>query len=688
MKKISFDGIKINKLSKSIQSLLMFLITSLIIALIAPRDQKFQYTFTEGKPWQYDLLTAPYDFPILKTDADLSAEQDSLCERQMPYYNLNTDTLNAAINQWKIKFTTFQKGEHISDKYYNYVEDMLRQTYETGLMDEETKHNLRAQDQLEVMLNLPQKGIVERVPITIFKTVKEAYLAILEDAPKGIDSEILKKMNIAELLWTNVKYNSELTSEVTSDELRKLSISTGIIQKGERIVDKGEIVDAHIYNILNSYKISYQSKMGTTDKTIVFLATFVIIGLLFMAFWLYFVIFRPQFMDKRRNTILLVMLLLILIGITIVNTSLQLFNLYIIPFAMVPMIVRVFFDSRTAIFSNIICILSAALFVPYQYEFIVVQVLAGFVSVFSLRTLRTRVDIIRASFLVFLTYVIVYIVFQFWGKGTHITKDITYIIYFGINLIFLMFSYILIYLIERGFGYLSIISLMELGDMNSPLLKELSERAPGTFQHVFQVSILATEAAIRIGADAPLTRTGALYHDIGKMNAPQYFTENQGSVNPHHSLPYDESAKIIIKHVTDGIAMAQKYRLPDQIIDFIRTHHGKGLIKYFYNSYCNEHPGEKVNEEIFRYPGPNPFSKETAILMMADAVEASSRSLKEYTEENIKNLINRIVDSIVQDGLLNDAPISFKDIKVCKEVFNEKLKTMYHSRIAYPTKNV
>ncbi|MDO4672277.1 MAG: hydrolase, partial [Porphyromonadaceae bacterium] len=401
MKKISFDSIKINKLSKSIQSLLMFLITALIIAFIAPKDQKFQYTFTEGKPWQYDLLTAPYDFPILKTDADLSAEQDSLCERQMPYYNLNADTLNAAINQWKIKFDTFKKGEHISDKYYNYVEDMLRQTYETGLMDEETKHNLREQDQLEVMLNLPQKGIVERVPITIFKTVKEAYLAILEDAPKGIDSDILKKMNIAELLWTNVKYNSELTSEVTSDELRKLSISTGIIQKGERIVDKGEIVDAHIFNILNSYKISYQSKMETTDKTIVFLATFVIIGLLFMAFWLYFVIFRPQFMDKRRNTILLVMLLLILIGITIVNTSLQLFNLYIIPFAMVPMIVRVFFDSRTAIFSNIICILSAALFVPYQYEFIVVQVLAGFVSVFSLRTLRTRVDIIRASFLVF-----------------------------------------------------------------------------------------------------------------------------------------------------------------------------------------------------------------------------------------------------------------------------------------------
>ncbi|GAD07434.1 Predicted HD superfamily hydrolase [Porphyromonas crevioricanis] len=670
---------------KHIQSLLILLGAALLITLLAPSEQKFKYTFFEGKPWAYDLLTAPYDIPILKTKEAIKEEQDSLCERQLPYYNLRMDLLDTALEHWKNEFKE-RYAKQLPPAYYSYVEKQLNELYHNGMMDEAEKENLRANGKLEVMLSNSETKEAERTPISYFYTLKEAYYKIIDGTPEQLSKEVINSFDLSSLLRVNVAFNSDMSSNVMDEELRKISVSTGIVQTGERIVDKGEIVDARIYNVLNSFKIEYQSRAAVSDRIVISLATFALIAMFFIAFWLYLWIFRVHFLAHRRNVILFVSLLLFLVVVTVINIRLDLFNLYIIPFAILPLVVRTFFDSRTALFAHIVCVLSAALFVPFQYEFIVLQMLAGMTGIFSLRSLRSRVDLIRATFLIFVTYLLTYFALAFWQHGGLTADNWTHIIYFGINLIFLTFSYLLIYIIERLFGYVSIISLVELGDMNSPLLKELSERAPGTFQHSFQVSILATEAAIKIDADAALTRTGALYHDIGKMRNPQYFTENQGGSNPHESLSYDESARIIIRHVTDGIAMAQKYKLPDQVIDFIRTHHGEGKTKYFYNSYCNEHPGIEVDPAPFTYPGPNPFSKETAIVMMADAVEASSRSLKEYTEENIRNLIDRIVDSIVEEGLLSDAPITFRDIKKAKEVFYEKLKTIYHTRIAYPEK--
>ncbi|KGN96360.1 hydrolase [Porphyromonas crevioricanis] len=667
------------------QSLLILLGAALLITLLAPSEQKFKYTFFEGKPWAYDLLTAPYDIPILKTKEAIKEEQDSLCERQLPYYNLRMDLLDTALEHWKNEFKE-RYAKQLPPAYYSYVEKQLNELYHNGMMDEAEKENLRANGKLEVMLSNSETKVAERTPISYFYTLKEAYYKIIDGTPEQLSKEVINSFDLSSLLRVNVAFNSDMSSNVMDEELRKISVSTGIVQTGERIVDKGEIVDARIYNVLNSFKIEYQSRAAVSDRIVISLATFALIAMFFIAFWLYLWIFRVHFLAHRRNVILFVSLLLFLVVMTVINIRLDLFNLYIIPFAILPLVVRTFFDSRTALFAHIVCVLSAALFVPFQYEFIVLQMLAGMTGIFSLRSLRSRVDLIRATFLIFVTYLLTYFALAFWQHGGLTADNWTHIIYFGINLIFLTFSYLLIYIIERLFGYVSIISLVELGDMNSPLLKELSERAPGTFQHSFQVSILATEAAIKIDADAALTRTGALYHDIGKMRNPQYFTENQGGSNPHESLSYDESARIIIRHVTDGIAMAQKYKLPDQVIDFIRTHHGEGKTKYFYNSYCNEHPGIEVDPAPFTYPGPNPFSKETAIVMMADAVEASSRSLKEYTEENIRNLIDRIVDSIVEEGLLSDAPITFRDIKKAKEVFYEKLKTIYHTRIAYPEK--
>ncbi|MDY6121810.1 MAG: HDIG domain-containing protein [Porphyromonas sp.] len=673
--------------NKHIQSLLILLGAALVITFLAPREQKFKYTFFEGKPWAYDLLTAPYDFPILKTSETLREEQDSLGRQLLPYYDLHTDTLDYALDLWTKKYNA-QYASHLSKAYYHYVEKQLIELYRTGLMDEAEKNELRTEGKLEIMLNSPDTKVVSRTPITFFYTLKEAYYKILDEIPHNLKREEIMSVDLSPLLRVNVSYNEEMSGSVMDEELRKISISTGIVQAGERIVDKGEIVDTRIYNILNSYRSEYQERVAIADQIAVSVATFVLLAVLFSAFWFYLRIYRVNFLERRRNTLLVVALLAFLLAVTVIDVRLSVFNLYIIPYAILPLVIRTFFDSRTALFAHTICVISAALFVPYQYEFIVLQMMAGIAGIFSLRSLRSRMDLIRATFLIFLSYLVIYFTIAIWQNGRVVTDNWTHILYFGINLIFLTFSYLLIYMIERVFGYVSIVSLVELGDMNSPLLKELSERASGTFQHSFQVSILATEAAIKIGANATLTRVGALYHDIGKMRNPQYFTENQGATNPHDNLSYDESARIIIRHVTDGIAMAQKYKLPDQIIDFIRTHHGRGQTKYFYNSYCNEHPNEVVDPDPFTYPGPNPFSKETAILMMADAVEASSRSLKEYSEESIGLLINRIVDGIVDQGLLSEAPITFHDIKVSKEVFFEKLKTIYHSRIAYPEKLV
>jgi putative nucleotidyltransferase with HDIG domain len=313
------------------------------------------------------------------------------------------------------------------------------------------------------------------------------------------------------------------------------------------------------------------------------------------------------------------------------------------------------------------------------------QVFAGIVVMFSLKELSQRSQLFRCSIFVFVTYVVFYISLVLYQEGDFMKINWEMMLFFLINLVLLMFSYVLIYMLEKIFGYISPITLVELSNINSPILKKLSETAPGTFQHSLQVSILASEAGEKIGANTQLIRTGALYHDIGKMNNPAYFTENRNAgINPHDKLSYEESARIIIAHVKEGIKIAEKDSIPQPIIDFIKTHHGKGVAKYFYNSFCNAHPDVPVNKELFSYPGPNPFTKETALLMMADSVEAASRSLTEYTDENIKNLINKIIDDKIEDGLLKDAPLTFKDIEVIKTEFQERLKTIYHTRISYP----
>ena len=321
---------------------------------------------------------------------------------------------------------------------------------------------------------------------------------------------------------------------------------------------------------------------------------------------------------------------------------------------------------------------------PFPHEFILMQTIAGMVVIFSLKDLSQRSELIRCAFFTFLSYVLTYISLVHYQEGDFLKINWMMFLYLGINFILLMFAYVLVYMLEKTFGYISNITLVELSNINMPLLKKLSETCPGTFQHSLQVSILAAEAAGKINANAQLVRTGALYHDVGKMTNPVFFTENQNNVNPHNQLSFDESARIVISHVSEGVKIAEKYNLPEAIIDFIRTHHGKGKAKYFYNSFKNQYPDRKIDESVFTYPGPNPFSKETAVLMMADSVEAASRSLKEHSEEEIQALVNKIIDGQMADGLLKNAPLTYKDVETVKQVFIDKLKMMYHTRISYP----
>ncbi|MDO4721804.1 HD family phosphohydrolase [Porphyromonas circumdentaria] len=672
------------RLTTSIQSLLIFVITGIIIVIFAPKEQKFMYTFEKGQVWKHELLVAPYDITLLKPKEVLQEERDSIAKEILPYYMVDREVDREALRRWEHDYETLYQKTY-SEDYYRYVKNKLEDFYQRGLVSHDDLEEMRAAQILEVNLINEEKEST-RYSTTLFLSLKEAYQDIISQTPDYLERRNIQHFNIDNYLRANTTPDKITYDKVVREEQQKISNSTGVFVAGRRIISKGDVIDDYTYNVLKSYKKMFEERSGA-DRTFLgrVIGLFVIIMILLGALWAYFILFRNSIFQNAKNAVFIAGSILIFVLITEIAVSLWHFDVYIIPYIILPLLVRIFFDSRSAFFVHTVTILIAMLFVPQPLDFVLLQLAAGMVTIFSLKNLTSRSQLIRTTFLVFLTYVLLSLSVSFLQSGVIDKVQLKRVLSFGINMIFLMFTYVLVYLMEKIFGYISNISLVELSDINRPLLRQLSEYAPGTFQHSMQVSILATDAAQSIDADVQLTRTGALYHDIGKMLNAAFFTENnQGGRNPHDDLDYKESAAIIIKHVTDGIALAQKHKLPPQVIDFIRTHHGKGRTKYFYTMYCNEHPGEVIDPTPFTYPGPNPFSRETGILMLADAVEASSRSLKEYTETSIKELVERIVDSIVAERLLDNTPLTFRNIKTIKEVFIKKLLTMNHSRIAYP----
>lgn len=659
-----------------------FVVAALLIAYFFPREGKFRYQFYEGKPWRYGLLTAPSDFPIYKTDEEVSSERDSVLRTFEPYFRLNTEVVTKEVEQLRTNYNTKLRGK-VSSAYMQYVENSLHELYSNGIISTQDWDRLRKEERQRI--NIRENTVAQSRYVSDLFTVRTAYEFIINNCPASLDRAKLQSCDINDYLIENVTYDADMSEKVKNTLLQSVSIASGMVQAGERIVDRGEIIDNHTYNVLRSLKIVHEQKSGGSQTQGIILAgQFVLVFGLMFCFWTYLWSFRLKIFYNRRNNLFMVLCIFVSCILTELCVGMGLFNVYIIPYAIVPIVVRTFFDSRTALFIHLIIVLICSLMVPFPHEFLLLQIVAGMVVTFSLKELSERSQLIRSSFFIFMAYVIGYLSLTLFQEASWQKINWLMMLYFGINFILLMFAYVLVYMLEKTFGYVSSITLVELSNINRPLLKKLSETCPGTFQHSLQVSILASEAAAKIGADAQLVRTGALYHDIGKMWNPVFFTENQTNINPHNQLAFDQSAQIIIGHVTEGMKMAEKEGLPKAVTNFIRTHHGRGKTKYFYNSYRNKYPDQPVDDKLFTYPGPNPFTKETAILMMADSVEAASRSLKEHTEENIVGLVNRIIDSQIADGLLRNAPLTFKDVEDVKAVFIEKLKTMYHTRISYP----
>ena len=675
------DKMKTNK--SILLSALYIFATAFIIAIFFPREVMFRYQFNEGKPWKYGLLTAPSDFPIYKDASEIEAAKDSIRKKFEPYFRYSSNEENIKTDSWSYKKATSMRSEEVPSLVLNYIDKSLQNVYKKGIASTADIELMEKNNRTRIQVLTNSFADIKNVSDIL--SVKSAYEEIVSNAPKHIDQNILKECNINEYLTENLFYDAETSNRILEDYLQNIPLSSGMVQAGERIVDRGQVVDNHTYNILRSLKMEHEKKSGGAQRhNIILIGQFLLIFGIMTCFGLYLLTFYPKIFHKRKNLTFILLCILgtsIMAEICVKYTSI---NIYILPFAIVPIIVRTFFDSHTALFTHLITILICSLTALFPYEFLLLQILTGIVVMFSLKELSQRSQLFICSLFVTIAYVVFYLSLVLYQEGNFSKINWEMMIYFGINFFLLMFSYVLIYILEKIFGYISPITLIELSNINNPLLKKLSETAPGTFQHAMQVSILASEAGEKVGANTQLIRTGALYHDIGKMNNPAFFTENQKGFNPHEKLSFEQSAQIIISHVTEGIKMAEKERLPEAITDFIRTHHGKGKTKYFYNSFKNTFPDEPVNDEAFTYPGPNPFSKETALLMMADSVEAASRSLKEYTEENIKELIDRIINSQINDGLLKNAPLTFRDIETIKEVFQERLKTMYHTRISYP----
>ncbi|MDR1937428.1 MAG: HDIG domain-containing protein [Tannerellaceae bacterium] len=666
---------------QTIPTAVFFILTAAVIAYLFPREGKFRYQFYEGKPWRYELLTASSDFPIYKTDEEIKTERDSVLSTFEPYYRKNMTVATAETEKLK---TAYHTGNiPASPPYIHYIESSLARLYRNGILPHEEAEALGKENRTRI--KLLENNIAQTKYAADLFTVRTAYEFIINNAPPNLETDVLRTCNIDNYLTENVFYDKEMSDKVKEDLLQSVPVANGMIQAGERIVDRGEIIDNHTYNVLRSLKIIHESRaVGSQQQWIIVGAQTMLVFGIILCFWLYLRSFRLRILYSRKNTVFLLLCIFTSCILTELCVRHHLFNVYILPYAIVPIVVRTFMDSRTALFTHLTIVLLCSLMVSYPHEFLVLQTITGMVVTFSLKDLSERSQLIRCAFFIYLSYALCYVSLAMYLEADPGKLNWLMLLYFGINFILLMFTYILVYMLERTFGYVSNITLIELSNINKPLLKKLSEVAPGTFQHSMQVSILASDAAEKIGANASLVRTGALYHDIGKMTNPAFFTENQTNVNPHDQITFEQSAQIIIGHVAEGVKIAEKASLPQALIDFIRTHHGRGKTKYFHTMFKNKYPDREIDEEMFTYPGPNPSSKETSVLMMADSVEAASRSLKTHTEEEIKGLVNRIIDSQLADGLHKEAPLTFRDVEDIKNIFIDKLKIMYHTRISYP----
>ena len=659
----------------------MITITISVIVWVMPRDSASNFKVETGKPWRYADFTAPFDFPIYKSEEWVKKERDSLLRIFEPYYNYNSSVEAVQKRQFLQDYADGIPG--LPASYINVIAEQFQRLYSEGIMNTSEYNKLRTDTSKTIRIVNGKNAVSKRVS-KIHSTIG-AYEQLFQDPRLAEYRELLVKCNLNDYIMANLSYDKDRSEAGQDDLLSNIPLASGVAQRGQKIIGRGDIVDERTHNILESFfRENERRQKDDVQFSFVILGEIIYVGLLIICFTMFIHLFRNDYFDKPRSIAMLYALILLFTVVASLMVSHNILHIYIIPFAMVPIFIRVFMDSRTAFIAHTIMVLICAAILQHPLEFIAVEEVAGLVAIFSLRELSSRSQLFWTAVLVTGATMLTNIALA-WIRDNDITQiDYGELNYLFINGLFLFCSYPLLYIIEKAFNFTSGITLIELSDMNKELLRRMSEVAPGTFQHSIQVGNLAAEIANKIDAKSQLVRTGALYHDIGKITNPIFFTENQAGMNPHEGKTYVESAQMLISHVTEGLKLAEKYDLPEVIREFITTHHGQGKTKYFYIKQKNEFPEEPVDDLLFTYPGPNPFTKEQAILMMADAVEAASRSLPDYTEQSIRDLVNRIIDSQVDEGYFRECPITFRDIQYAKTVLIEKLKTIYHTRISYP----
>lgn len=661
------------------------IVVVLLLVYFLPRETKFGYEYEQGRPWRYNSLIATFDFPVYKTPDEVQAERDSALSQFQPFYTEDVQIAQRQIAAFETAWRAGRFGD-VPAHCLNHVDKMLRGVYEAGMVPSADLSQMAKERTPGVRVVEGTEAVTR--PITELYSTRSAYEYIVYADTINFPRELLARCNINEYLSPNLSIDSAKTSAVREDLLAAVSPASGMVQSGQRIIDRGEIISAEQYKILQSFERE-TVRRNDPSKGMWQVVTGQVIFVLcvIVAFVFYLRLFRREYLRSPHSILLLSSLIAIFPLITYAMVDQKFLNVYMVPYAMVPIFVRIFMDSRTAFMTMVCSVILSSLALHSNYEFVVVQFMSGMTAIYALRDLTERSQLLRVALAVFVTSSAIMLGYDL-SQGIEFSHlDRSMYVYNAVNGVLLLFAYPLLYMIEKLFGFTSSVTLVELSNTNNSVLRRMSKVAQGTFVHSLQVANLAAEVADKIGAKPQLVRTGALYHDIGKMLNPAFFTENQTGVNPHDELTEERSAQIIISHVTEGLKLADKYHLPKVIRDFISTHHGRSQVKYFYIQWKNKHQGEEPDAKLFTYPGPTPFTREQAILMMCDAVEASSRSLKEFTEESIKELVNRIIDGQVQAGYFRECPITFRDIADAKRVLAESLKTIYHTRIAYPELN-
>jgi len=679
---------KIRDKHELIFKVLLFAVSIFLVVLLLPKEGKFKYEFQKNKPWVHEDLLAPFGFAINKSKEEIATEKIQIQQNQLLYFNVNAKVIDKVIIDFQnyieqnVNNTLDLKEKEIiiqhGIKYLNEI-------YAVGII--EISDEIADKDRNFTILLMDENKVGEEVEVGKLFTIKSAYDFVSKDLKKldFINANFLLS-GIENALQQNIKYNKELTQKDLENEINNISLVKGGVYENEKIISTGELVLEDKYAVLQSLKVEYESKLGNSNQSMwILLGQLIIVILLFYAIYNFLKNVNVKVFNDNMDISFLFIVVVSFVTITVLILSFKEISVYVIPYCIIPLLIRTFFGNRMALFIYIITIFLISFIVPNSFEFILLESITGIITIFTVLNVNKRSELFYTSFIIFIVFSLSYLGLSLLQEGNIKTINWSMFGWFGMAAGFTIITYPFIYLFEKLFGYISDVTLLELSDTNNALLRELNLKAPGTFQHSLQVSNLAEEAIREIGGNPLLVRAGALYHDIGKMLAPAYFIENQMTgINPHDELSFEESADIIISHVIKGIEIAKANKLPEHIIDFIRTHHGTTKTQYFLRMSKNENPEIDIDAELFQYPGPIPFSKETAVLMMADSVEAASRSLKLYNTDSISQLVENIITSQVNENQFINTDITFNDIATIKNLFIKKMLNIYHVRIEYP----